>query len=73
MNFSDIMQVVQVFLIPLLAYCTYVLRDINNQLRVLNGRIIRVESWREGHEKLDDARFKAVRVILERAVSKKDV
>lgn len=72
MTFQDIMQIVQVFLIPLLAYCAWVLRDINNQLRALNGRIIRVESWKEGHEKLDDTRFEAISVILQHTNPKKE-
>jgi len=71
-SFSDIMQFVQVFLIPLLGYAAWVLRDINEQLKALNGRIIRVETWKEGHEKLDDTRFGTVKAALQYFNPKKE-
>jgi len=43
---------------PAVLYGTWVLRDIRNQLRILNGRMIRVETWRDEHEKLDDERHR---------------
>jgi len=49
--------VLQYAVAPLLAYGTWVLRDIRTQLRFLNGRMIDMERWRTDHDKTDDERF----------------
>lgn len=63
MTFSDIMQIVQTLLIPLLGYAVWVLREINTKLHGLNIRITTMEEWAKGHEKLDDVRFTAVSAL----------
>lgn len=44
--------------LPAIGYVAYVVRDIRNELRAINGRLGRMEQWREDHEKRDDDRFK---------------
>lgn len=47
---SKVMPIVQTIGIPLLGYGAYLLRDIRDELRRLNGRVVRLEQWREDHE-----------------------
>lgn len=42
---------------PLVGAVFFYVRDISKQLRAMNGRIIKLESWTETHEKTDDDRF----------------
>ena len=49
-------KVFQTVLLPLIGYITWVLRDIRAQLSVLNGRLIKLETWKEEHKKQDDDR-----------------
>lgn len=55
MQVIDAMGVVaRTFIAPILAYAAYVLRDIRTELRTLNGRMTRVEAWKEAHDDLDE-------------------
>lgn len=55
-----ILQFIQFAVVPAIWSGVYVLRDIRRQLAELNGRIIRLEQWSDGHEKLDAERFEDV-------------
>lgn len=46
--------VVQTFIAPILAYAAYVLRDVRQELRTLNGRLIKVETWKDMHDHADE-------------------
>lgn len=49
--------ILQYGVLPLMAYVTWVLRDIRDQLRTMNGRMIDMERWRQDHDVRDDERF----------------
>lgn len=61
MTLSDMLDLVQTFLVPILGYGVYLLNDIRMQLIRLNGRVTRVETWTGEHEKLDDERTETIR------------
>lgn len=50
-NLKDLVPVIQIIAVPLLGYGAKVLQDIRRELRQMNGRITRLEEWKEGHEK----------------------
>ena len=56
----------QGLLVPVLGYGAWILRDIRNQLRTLNGRMIKIEEWRELHDKQDDERHRDLTTQLGR-------
>ena len=53
-------EIFNLIVLPVLSYFAWVLRDINLQLRKINGRVIGLEEWHRGHDKLDDGRFEQV-------------
>ena len=55
----------QGFVVPILGYGIYFLNDIREQLRRLNGRVTRLESWTNEHEKLDTERTENIRRQIE--------
>lgn len=48
-------------LVPAIGYGVKLLWDIREHLRMLNGRVTRMEAWKEGHEQLDEERRDALR------------
>ena len=38
---------IQTLAVPILAYGSWVLRDLRNQVRQMNGRVIRLEQWKD--------------------------
>lgn len=53
----DVINVIDKLILPIVAYGTFILRDIRHELRELNGRMIKMEEWQGMHEKLDDERY----------------
>ena len=49
--FRDLVAAVQVFIIPVLTYVGYTVREVRRELRELNGRTTRLEEWKVGREK----------------------
>jgi hypothetical protein len=47
------------------AWAIYLLRQILGQLKTLNGRVTRLESWTETHETLDNERLQTIRHSIE--------
>ena len=64
MTFTELKEalaLLQGVVVPILGYGIYLLTDIRNQLRTLNGRVTRLEAWTSSHEKLDDERTEIIR------------
>lgn len=60
MSLNDLNELAGIFralALPAIGYVAYVVRDIRNELRRINGRLGRMEQWRDDHEKHDDNRF----------------
>lgn len=47
------------------AWAIYLLRQILGQLKTLNSRVTKLESWTENHEKLDNERLSSIRHSVE--------
>lgn len=58
------LNVAQTLLVPIFGFGTYVLRGINQELRKLNGRVIRMEQWQKDHESHDKDRFDGIHESL---------
>lgn len=64
-TFDGLLKVWQLIGIPVIAAVAYYVRDISKQLRAMNGRIIKLESWTKAHEKTDDERFSVTKRELD--------
>ena len=62
----DWLGLLQGLLVPVLGYGAWILRDIRNQLRTLNGRMIKIEEWRGAHDKQDDERHEDLTAHVDR-------
>jgi TolA-binding protein len=51
---SDLAGLFERLVVPILGYGAYILRDIRNQLRAMNGRLMKMEEWRELHHEQDE-------------------
>lgn len=60
-----VLKIVQIIVLPVLGYVTFVLRDIRSNLNKLNGRVGKLEEWTRGHEKLDQVRHEDIRRELD--------
>ena len=58
---KEILGLLQGFVFPILGYGIYLLSDIRGQLVKLNSRIVKLESWTESHETLDNERTILIR------------
>mgnify|MGYP001179490387 FL=1 len=47
------------------AWAIYLLRQILGQLKTLNHRVTKLETWTENHEKLDNERLSSIRHTVE--------
>lgn len=57
MHWTDFtIRIVEILLVPILTYGAYILRDIRNEMRRMNGRMVSMEVWRTMHDKQDDER-----------------
>lgn len=54
-------QLVNLVVVPALVYGGTVLRDIREQLKIQNGRLVAAETWRVFHDKSDDERHSQIR------------
>ena len=59
-------RLIQVVIVPVTGYGAWVLRDIRDQLRRMNGRVLVSETWREDHTKQDDERHRKLEADMER-------
>ena len=65
MTFDRLLELVQVFALPIGGWALRQLSLILGQLKMLNGRISRLESWQEHHERLDMERFQSIQHELD--------
>lgn len=56
----------QVVVVPVISYGAWVLKDIRDQLRAMNGRLLTMEQWRADHDKQDDHRHDTVQRDVDR-------
>lgn len=61
LDLTALVSTLQTLVVPALGYGLKLLWDIREHLRVLNGRVIKLETWSEGHEELDIERAKALK------------
>lgn len=64
--FRSLLGIIDKLIVPILGYVAYVQREIRNELRALNGRMIKQEQWSHDHDKLDTERFMGLKRELER-------
>lgn len=71
MTFPEIIALMQALAAPAFAACAYYLRaltmrveGVENELRKMNGRLLRLEEWRESHEKHQNEAFQIIRSDL---------
>lgn len=64
--FDTALRLWQVVVVPVAGWGAWVLTDIRNQLRTLNGRMLTMEQWRADHDKQDDHRHESVTRDVER-------
>ncbi len=57
--------VVQVLIVPIAGYWAFVLRDMRDRIGAQNGRLGRMEEWRDSHEKLDDERHNSTNTAID--------
>ena len=60
-DLRDVLDLLDKLVLPLIGYGAWVLRDIRDHLRILNGRLTRAEQWGVDHEKQDEERFTMLR------------
>lgn len=71
MTFPEAIAALQALSAPALAACAYYLRaltlrveGVEMELRLLNGRLLRLEEWRDGHERHNAESFQHLREDL---------
>ena len=71
MTLSEWVAIMQALAAPAFAACAYYLRaltmrveGVENELRMLNGRLLRLEEWRDSHEKHNAENFQHMREDL---------
>jgi hypothetical protein len=63
-SFSDVIDIIDKLVVPLIGWVAWEIRNVNMQLRVMNGRLGKVEQWAEDHDEHDRTRFDAVNRYL---------
>lgn len=71
MSLTEALAIMQSLAAPAFAACAYYLRaltmrveGVENELRLLNGRLLRLEEWRAGHEAHNHENFQRLREDL---------
>ena len=71
MTMADALALMQTLAAPAFAACAYYLRaltqrveGVENELRKLNGRMLRLEEWRDSHDKHNAENFQRFREDL---------
>ena len=66
MSLSEILPWLDSLVVPLLGYGLFVMRGIREELRKLNGRVIRIEQWSHDHDEADEKAFAQIRRDLDK-------
>lgn len=61
-----ILYAAEAVIVGLLGYLLKITSDVRDQLRQINGRLGRMEEWRNSHEKSDDERHLTVLKHIDR-------
>jgi hypothetical protein len=60
-GFKEFLDLFNALVVPAIGYGAYVLRDIRDNLRTLNGRVGKSEQWQHDHDARDIERFDSLR------------
>lgn len=71
-DLQSILSVIQILIIPVVGYGVRVLKDIRDEFRALNGRMTRIEQWRDDHIDADDTTQQHFRDLLNTMPCKQD-
>ena len=64
-TFEQALEIVKACVVPAMAWAVRQLTLILTQLKILNGRMGKMETWQDGHEHLDRERFDSLQRELD--------
>ena len=70
---SNLLSTLQTLAVPMLGYGVKVLWDIRKQLQMLNGRLGRLEQWKEDHEGQEEKDLRYIEKMIESCPAKRDL
>lgn len=71
-DISVVAEILRTLIVPGIGYLLFTSRRILNELRNLNGRLIRQEQWRVDHDRSDTQRFRQMEQQIDRIHSQLD-
>ena len=72
-DISNLLSTLQSLAVPLIGYGVKVLWDIRQQLQTLNGRMGRLEQWRDDHKEQEEKNIRHLEQLIESCPAKRDL
>ena len=69
---SNLLSTLQTLAVPMLGYGVKVLWDIRKQLQTLNGRMGRLEQWKEDHKEQEEKDLRHLEQLIDNCPAKRD-
>ena len=71
-EWSNLLPTLQTLVLPLMSYGVKVLWDIRKQLQTLNGRLVKLEQWKEDHKEQEDKNLEHIGKLIEQCPARKE-